>query len=198
MRHALAAAVLAALVPAAFAADYELDTAHSEVTFKVRHLGNKVSGRFTKIGGTFSYDPAGPATWKAEAKIDPASISTDHEKRDAHLKSPDFFDVAKCPELKFKSTKVADVKDNAAKLHGDLTMHCVTKPIVLDLEMGGTSKDPWGGQHAGFSARGKINRKDWGINWNQVLDTGGLFVGDDVEVAIEVDGKLKAAKTDKK
>ncbi len=189
----LAAAALAALTPAVRAADYEIDAAHTEVGFKAKHVVGKVPGRFTKFSGSFTYDAKNPKAWKAEATIDPASINTDNDKRDAHLKSPDFFDVAKCPAMSFKSTKVTGVKGGRAKLHGDLTMHCVTKPVVLDLEIGGAAKDPWGNETASFSATGAIDRKDWGIVWNKALDEGGVLVGDKIEIDLEVTGNAKKA-----
>lgn len=181
MRSIFAAVALAAAAPAT-AAVYTIDASHSTVGFRVRHFVAKTSGRFTKFGGTINYAPAKPAAWSVEAKIDAASINTDNEKRDGHLKSPDFFDVEKCPELLFKSTKVTDFKDGAGKLHGDLTMHCVTKPVVLDFEVGGVE-----GAKAGFSAKGKIARKDFGIVWNRALDNGGAVLGEDVEVTLDIE-----------
>ena len=172
---------------------YEIDPAHSEVGFKVKHLVGRVPGRFTSFSGTIDYVPGKPESWKVTAKIDPASINTSNEKRDGHLKSPDFFDVAKCPEMAFKSTKVSDVKDGTATLTGDLTMHCITKPVTLALEIGGTTKDPWGNEKAGFSAKGKLNRKDWDIVWNKTLDSGGLMLGEDIDLSIEVESQVPAA-----
>lgn len=190
----LAVAVLAATVSAARATEYQIDDAHSQIGFKTKHIAGKVPGRFTKFSGTFTYDEKNPAAWKAEATIDPASINTDNEKRDGHLKSPDFFDVARCPAMSFKSTKVTDVAAGKAKLHGDLTMHCVTKPVVLDLEINGVDKDPWGNVSAGFTATASINRKDWDINWNKTLDSGGLLVGEKIDITLEISGSPK--KTD--
>lgn len=183
---------LAILSSVAHAATYEIDATHSQVAFKVKHLVGKVPGRFTTFSGTISYEPAKPLTWKTEATIDPASINTDNEKRDAHLKSPDFFDTAKCPAMSFKSAKVTDVKGSTAKLQGELTMHCVTKPVVLDLELNGAGKDPWGGERAGFTAKTTLNRKDFGISFNKVLDNGGLMLGEEVEVVIEIEAAAKA------
>lgn len=182
MRLILAAAVIATTVLPAGAATYAIDASHSTVGFRVRHFVAKTTGRFTKFGGTINYTEGSPASWKVEAKIDAASINTDHEKRDGHLKSADFFDVEKCPELNFKSTKVTDFKDGSGKLHGELTMHCVTKPVVLDLEVGGVS-----GAKAGFSAKGKIARKDFAIVWNRALDNGGAVLGEDVEVTLDIE-----------
>lgn len=194
----IAAAFLAVLSPAARAATYEIDAAHSQVAFRIRHLVGKVPGRFTVFSGVISYEPGKPQTWTVAAKIDPASINTDNVKRDEHLRNPDFFDTAKCPEMAFKSVKVTDVKDGAAKLHGELTMHCVTKPVVLDLELGGVGQDPWGGQRAGFTARTSLNRRDFGIVYNKVLDNGGLMLGEDVEVVIDVEAAAKAEAPAKK
>lgn len=202
MRHIAAALVVAVLASASSAAVYEIDESHSQVGFKVRHLVTKVAGRFNKFSGTVAYEAGKPATWKVEAKIDPASINTDNRKRDDHLRNPDFFDVAKCPEMGFKSTKATLAKNGTAKLVGELTMHCVTKPVTLDLELGGSAKDPWGNERVGFSAKGKVNRKDFGIVWNKTLDAGGVMLGEDVEVIIDIEAiaaKPKdAAATDAK
>lgn len=198
MRHILAVAVLILSSSALRAETYDIDASHSQVGFRVKHLVGKVPGRFTKFSGTIDFTPGKPETWKVDATIDPASINTDNEKRDGHLKAPDFFDVAKYPDMSFKSTKVTDVKGETAKLHGDLTMHGVTKPVVLVLELGGTTKDPWGNQKAGFSATGKVNRKEFGIVWNKTLDAGGLMLGEDVEVSIDVEAQVKAPEKKKK
>jgi len=190
----LAAAALAVLATAARATDFDIDPAHTQVGFKAKHVTGKVPGRFTSFSGSFTYDKKNVKAWKAEAKIDPATINTDNEQRDKHLKSDAFFDVAKCPEMAFKSTKVSDLKGDRAKLHGDLTMHCVTKPVVLDLEIGGVDKDPWGNEVAGFTATATIDRKDWGIVWNKTLDSGGVLVGDKIEIILEVSGNAKKAE----
>lgn len=197
-RTLLAASILALLSPAARATTYEIDAVHSQVAFKVKHLVGKVPGRFTAFSGTISYEAGKPQTWKVDAKIDPASINTDNAKRDEHLRAPDFFDTAKCPAMGFKSTKVTAVKGETAKLHGELTMHCVTRSLILDLELGGAGKDPWGSERAGFSARGRLNRKDFGISFNKVLDTGGLMLGEDVDVDLEIEAVVKAAPPVKK
>jgi len=194
------AAVIVLAVPALRAETYDIDASHSQVGFRIKHLVGKVPGRFTKFSGTVDYTPGKPGSWKVDATIDPASINTDNEKRDGHLKAPDIFDVAKYPEMTFKSTKVTDVKGDTAKLHGDLTMHGVTKPVILDLEIGGTTKDPWGNTRAGFSATGTIKRKDFGIVWNKTLDAGGLMLGEDVAISLDIESVLKssvAPKADK-
>ena len=187
-----AAAALAVLTTAARAADYEIDAQHTTVGFKAKHVVGKVPGRFTKFSGTFSYDPKNPKSWKAEANIDAASINTDVEARDKHLKSDAFFDVEKCPAITFKSTKVSG-KGEHFKLTGDLTMHCVTKPVTLDVEVDGTGKDPWGNESASFTATATINRQDWGISWNKNLDAGGVLVGDKIELSLDVTGNVKKA-----
>ena len=192
------AAVFAICACAVRAEIYEIDSVHSSVGFRVKHLVGKVPGRFTKFVGTISYEPGKPETWQAEAKIDANSVNTDNEKRDGHLKAPDFFDTAKCPEIVFKSTKVVAVKDGAAKLHGDLTMHCVTKPVVLDLEIGGAAKDPWGNARAGFSATGTLNRKDFGIIWNKTLDSGGLMLGEEISISLDIEAGVKPKAAPKK
>lgn len=193
-----AAVVLSVLAPTASALTYEIDPSHSQVGFKIRHLVGKVPGRFTSFSGVVSYESGKPGTWAVTATIDPASINTDNEKRDAHLKAPEFFDTAKCPVMGFKSVKVTDVKGETAKLHGELTMHCATKPVVLDLEMGGVGKDPWGSQRAGFSAKTRINRKDFGIVFNKTLDNGGIMLGEEVEVTIDIESVAKAEAPAKK
>jgi len=188
MRNILILSVVLAAAASARAETFVIDTAHSTVNFKAKHVVGKVPGRFKTFSGSFTFEKGKPKTWSAEAKIDPASIDTDNEKRDGHLKSPDFFDVAKCPDMTFKSTKVANVRGDHAKLFGDLTMHCITKPVVLDLEIDGEGKDPWGNESASFSATATIDRKDWGIVWNKTLDNGGTLVGDKIEIDLEVSG----------
>ncbi len=194
----LLSAVLAVAAPALRAETYDIDTAHSNVGFRIRHLVAKTSGRFTKFSGTIDFTPGKPESWKVSADIDPASINTDNEKRDGHLRNADFFDVEKFPKMAFKSTKVTDVKGDSAKLHGELTMHGVTKPVVLELEVGGTTKDPWGNAKAGFTARGKVNRKEFGMIWNKALDAGSVMLGEEVEVVIDIEAQAKAAEPAKK
>jgi polyisoprenoid-binding protein YceI len=180
------------LTSAVYAQTYSIDPNHSNVNFTIRHLVGHVTGHFDKFQGTFNYDPANPKSWSTEATIDAASINTGIDKRDGHLRSPDFFDVQKYPTLSFKSTGVTDVKGSTGKLHGDLTLHGVTKPVVLDLEIGGTVKNPMGpGERAGATATGRINRKDFGMVWNKVMDAGGLMVGEDVDIVINVEAVSK-------
>ncbi len=178
----LAVAFLA--VSAASAETYKLDPAHTEISFRIRHIVTKVRGRFTKFDGRFDYVPGKPESWKAQATIDPASINTDNERRDKHLKSPDFFDVEKCPKMEFVSGKVHDVQGETAKVDGMLTMRCQAHPVTLDVEM----TEPMGAE-IGAEAKTKVNRKDWGIVWNRTLDKGGTMLGDDVEITISVAGQ---------
>lgn len=171
------------------AARYGIDMSHSSVEFKVRHMVvAKTHGKFNKFSGDFEFEPGRPKAWQARAVIDAASIDTANEKRDGHLRSADFLDVAKHPSIEFVSRKVAGLKDGKAKLHGDLTIRGVTKPVVLDLEIHGVVKDPSGRDRSGFSARGKINRMDYGVSWNRALDAGGVVVGEEVEITLEVEG----------
>jgi polyisoprenoid-binding protein YceI len=181
---------LVASLPALAADDvYSIDPSHSNVQFRVRHLMSKVTGSYTKFSGEIRLDRANLAKGSVTLDIDAASIDTANEKRDAHLKSADFFDVEKNPKLTFKSTKVtADPKDpNKLTVVGDLTMHGVTKPVTLDVAVQGFMKDPWGNERAGFDVSGKLNRKDFGVVWNKTLDEGGTLLGDDVEILIAIE-----------
>ena len=176
-------------ISSARAAEYELDPTHTAVTFKVRHLLSNVNGTFDKFDGRFSFTPDKPEEWKVDAKIQADSISTRNDQRDKHLKSADFFDTEHYPELTFKSTKVTDYKNGHAKLHGILGIHGVEKEVVMDLEVLGVEKDPWGNELAGFSATTTINRKDYGLTWNQVAESGKFLVGEEVQITIDVEGK---------
>ena len=170
------------------AATWKIDPNHSSVRFEIRHFFSKVQGQFNQLSGTIDYDPAKPTESKVETRIVTTSIDTNNEKRDDHLRSADFFDVATYPELIFTSTKVETTKDGL-KVTGDLTLHGVTKPVVLDvIVMGmGTHPNIPGGQVAGFSARTKIDRKDFGIKWNKVFDSGDSLLGDEVDIALEIE-----------
>ncbi len=190
----LALTVLAA-VPA-FATEYEIDQVHSAVSFKVRHLLAYVNGSFDQFEGRFHFVPNKPEEWKVEATIKTESINTKHEQRDNHLKNADFLDVINFPAMTFKSTKVTNYSDGKAKLHGVLSLHGVEKPVVLDLQVFGTERDPWGNDLAGFSAATVINRKDFGLVWNQVAESGNLLVGDEVYITIDVEGKTVPAEPD--
>jgi polyisoprenoid-binding protein YceI len=190
-RTYLAAALLAAAPALAAAADtYGVDKAHSEVLFSVKHLVSKVSGQFQDFSGTIVIDRAKPEASSAELTIKATSINTKEARRDDHLRTPDFFDVATFPEITFKSTKVTPKGKDAFEVTGDLTMHGVTKPVTLAVSFLGDIKDQMGNDKAGFEATTTINRQDFGIKWNKVLDQGGYVLGDDVKVTIN----LEAAK----
>lgn len=167
---------------------WQLDTTHSGVHFSVRHLMvSKVRGSFSKYSVDLAFDPANPSAGKVDVTIDAASIDTKEEKRDGHLRSPDFFDVEKYPTLTFKSSKVEAKDAENLVVHGDLTIHGVTKPVSLAVEFAGATKDPWGNTKAGFSAHTTINRKDFGLGWNQALEAGGVLVGEKVEIHIDLE-----------
>ena len=178
------------LASSARAADtYNIDPDHSTVGFSIKHLGiSTVHGRFAKFKGAITVSQSDPTTARAEATIEAASIDTGVEARDKHLRSPDFFDVEKYPSLKFVSTKISPMKDNKFTMTGDLTMHGVTKPVTLDVVFEGSAQDPWGNVRGAFSATGVLNRKDFGITWNKVLDNKGLLIGDDVGINLEIEG----------
>jgi polyisoprenoid-binding protein YceI len=165
-----------------------IDSAHTEANFTVRHMMiSNVRGQFQKVAGTVEFDEANPANTRVDVQIEVASINTREEKRDAHLKSPDFFDAEKYPYLTFKSKRV-EVKDAAhARLIGDLTIRDVTREVSLDVEYNGSARSPWGATSAGFSAKTTIKRKDWNLNWNVALETGGWLVGDDVHINLELE-----------
>jgi polyisoprenoid-binding protein YceI len=167
---------------------WQIDAAHSSAQFSVRHLMiSNVKGEFTKVTGTIVYDPANPADSKVDVTIDADSINTRDAQRDTHLKSPDFFGTAKFPTITFRSTEIRRSEDGG-KIRGDLTIHGVTREVVLDVE-GPTAetKDPWGFTRIAASATTKINRKDFGLTWNSALETGGVLVGDDVKITIDLE-----------
>jgi polyisoprenoid-binding protein YceI len=178
--------------PVLFAATYKIDPQHTTVSFKIRHILTPVQGYFRKFEGTFDYDPEKPESWKTEATIDAASIDTNVEERDKHLRSADFFDVAQFSTITFKSTGLTDVTPASAKLNGLLSIHGVEKPVTLDLEIHGVVTDPWGNTIASFTGATKINRKDFGLNWNQALETGQVLVGEEVTIVLDVAGILQA------
>lgn len=196
-----AALTLAALqAPAlARAATYDIDSSHSSAGFTVRHLAvSNVRGEFGKVTGTVEYDDKDVSKTKIDATIDVSSIDTRDSKRDEHLKSPDFFEVAKYPTITFKSTKV-EKGPKGLKVTGDLTMHGVTHPVVLAVEGPAKEvKDPWGNTRIGAAATTKVARKDYGISFNKTLDSGGLMLGEEVAVAIDVELLKKAPVEAKK
>ena len=170
---------------------WTIDESHSEVGFAVKHLMvSTVRGSFRRVTGTIKVDRENPAASSVEAVIDATSIETRQEQRDAHLRSPDFFDVEKYPTLTFKSTKVDVVGDGELKVYGDLTIRDVTKQVVLAVEQAGRSKDPWGGERTGFSATTKINREEFGLTWNAALETGGVLVANEIKISLEIEAIL--------
>jgi polyisoprenoid-binding protein YceI len=181
--------VLIGATNTARAADYKVDPAHTTVGFGVRHLFTTVNGVFRSFEGRVTFDPEHPEKSKVEGSIDAASIDTNVEKRDEHLRSPDFLDVEKYPKITFVSTQVTDVdkEKRRGKLHGELTLHGITKPIVLDVEFLGEGKDPWNNTRAGFHAATTINRRDFNVTWNKIVESGGVLVGDELKVAIDVE-----------
>jgi polyisoprenoid-binding protein YceI len=172
---------------------WNIDATHSHVTFSVRHmLVSTVKGKFNVLSGTLNIDDANPANSSIEAEVDAASIDTNEPNRDNHLRSPDFFDVEKYPKITFKSTKVEPAGDNEYKITGDLTLHGVTKPVVFEVEHSGEVKDPYGFRRTGLSAKTKISRKEWGLTWNNLLETGGAVVSDEVKIEIDLAAVTKA------
>ncbi|PTL81301.1 YceI family protein [Vitiosangium sp. GDMCC 1.1324] len=188
------AAVVLAAPSFAFAADFDIDTAHSGAQFSVKHLMvSNVRGAFSKVTGKASIDEKDITKSTVEATIDTNSLNTNEPKRDEHLRGPDFFDTAKYPTITFKSSKVEKAGENL-KVTGDLTLHGVTKPVVLNVEGFTTeSKDPWGNTKRGGTATTKINRKDFGLSWNAALETGGVAVGEEVSITLDLEMNKKQA-----
>ena len=165
-----------------------IDQSHSEIQFSAKHLMiSTVRGRFNSYTGTVDADEQNPTAATVNVQIDASSLVTGEEKRDGHLRSPDFLDVEQFPYITFKSTRVEQVDASHGKLVGDLTIRDVTKEVVLDFEYAGQAKTPWGTTSAGFNATTKINRKDWNLNWNVALETGGWLVGDTITINIELE-----------
>jgi polyisoprenoid-binding protein YceI len=173
--------------------NWVLDPTHSELLFKVKHLMiTNVKGEFRKFGAQVITHGDDFALAEIDLTIDAASVFTNNDDRDNHLKSADFFDVENHKELTFKSTSLKRANDENFKLTGLLTIKGVSNEVVLDVEFGGINKDPWGNEKAGFSLSGKINRKDWGLNWNAALETGGVLVSEEVRLMAEVQFVRKA------
>jgi polyisoprenoid-binding protein YceI len=196
MRKFVSASILALMLAVATAASaapatWTIDQNHSQVGFSVRHFFSKVPGTFSKFSGSVVYDPQKPENSSVKADIDPSSIDTKNEKRDNHLRSEDFFDVAKFPTLTFVSTKVTSAGKDKLKVDGNLTMHGVTKPVTLDVTFLGAGPSREGEQRSGFEAKTTVNRKDFGILWNKTLDQGGTMLGDDVDIQLNVEGVIR-------
>lgn len=172
---------------------YEIDTTHSSIDFSIRHLViAKVRGRFTKFRGTIELDAADLSKSTVSVEIEAASISTNEDKRDAHLRSADFFDVENYPLLTFTSKQV-EVDGSDLRVTGALSIHGVTRDVVLLVESLGTAKDPYGNERIAFAAKTSIDRKVFGLHWNQLLDAGGFMVGDKVEIGLDVEAVKAAA-----
>jgi polyisoprenoid-binding protein YceI len=185
---ALVLAIGVLTINPAVADTYTLDAAHSSVGFQIKHLAiAKVNGSFADFTGSFTYEKGKPETWSVEADIQVKSVNTGNNDRDDHLRNADFFDVEQYPVMTFKSTGVKMKNDSEGVLMGNLTLHGVTHAVELDLEFNGAVTDPWGNDKVGFSASGKINRKNWGLNFNKALETGGLMLGEDVKISLEIE-----------
>ena len=166
---------------------WTLDPTHSEVTFKVKHLMiATVKGEFQKFNASIEAVGTDFANARVQATLDASSIFTNEENRDKHLRSADFFDVEQHPHLHFTGTDMKHVGGNDYTLTGDLTIKGITKPVTLEVEFGGKNTDPWGNEKLAFALNGRINRKDWGLNWNAALETGGVLVSDEVRLSAEV------------
>ena len=172
---------------AAVATSWKVDPSHSHAEFAVRHLMiATVRGRFAEVTGTLTGDETDPAGASIELTIPVDGIDTRESQRDAHLRSADFFDAEHHPAITFRSSKILKA-GNEFTVTGDLTIRGVTKPITLQVETGGRVRDPWGNERLGFSATTRLNRKDFGLHWNQTLETGGVLVGDEVKVTVELE-----------
>ncbi len=178
------------------AADFTIDPDHSLATFSVRHLANTVHGRFNTMKGEFSYDPKNLKTASGRFEIDAASIDTNSARRDKDLRSANFFEVEKYKTVVFV-IKSAEQSGSALKVHGDLTIRDITKPVTFSGTYLGEITNPWGGKVTGFVVSSKINRKDYGLNWNKALEAGGFLVGDDVTIEINVEASPKPAEAAK-
>lgn len=167
---------------------WKIDSAHSHIQFSVRHMMiSKVRGEFGDFSGSINFDENDPEASTVHVEIDAASIDTSVEDRDNHLRSEDFLSVEEYPTITFDSKRVKVTGDQTARLVGDLTIRGRSREVALDVKLQGIAKSPWGNYSAGFSASGSFNRKDWGLEWNQALETGGVLVGDKIEVDIEVE-----------
>jgi polyisoprenoid-binding protein YceI len=171
-----------------------IDPTHSDIQFKIKHLMiSTVTGQFNKFEGTIETEDENFATAKAEFTADIDSITTNNEQRDAHLKNSDFFDADIHPQLIFESEKVEKINEEDYKIHGALTMRGVRKSIVLDAELGGITKDPWGNTRVGFSLSGKVNRKDFGVSFGMLTETGGIALGEEVKMFVNAQFVKQAA-----
>jgi polyisoprenoid-binding protein YceI len=174
---------------------WEIDPSHSEAGFAVKHMMfSTVRGHFNVLSGHLHIDEQHPENSWVDAQVDASSIDTRSDYRDNHLRSPEFFDTEKYPSINFKSSKVEHIGGNEYNVLGDLTMHGVTRPVLFKAEYAGQGKNPWGKTVAGLSAKTKINRKDFGLNWNQALESGGMLVSDDVTLEIDLEAVAQPAE----
>jgi len=178
----VAAVVLVPVPAAAETATFDVDGAHSSVAFSVRHFVTQVPGRFNEVSGTIVYDAEKPESSSVEVTVQAASIDTNNDDRDAHLRSPDFFDVEQFPTLSFKSVKVEAGAGDELQVTGDLTIHGTTRTVTVPVKVLGVM-----GDKAGFATSFSVDRKDYGVNWNRVLDQGGAILGDEVDIDIDVE-----------
>ena len=192
VRKLITGLLLVMIAVPASAATFDVDPSHSSITFAVKHMTvSKVKGAFGEFEASFEFDLDNPKSWSCQATIQAASVTTGNTKRDDHLRSEDFFNTSEFPTITFKSTGVTMEDEEDGVLRGELTMMGVTRAIELELELVGMVDDPWGNTRAGFSAEGDIQRKDWGLTWNNTLDSGGLVVGDKIEIELEIEGILR-------
>jgi polyisoprenoid-binding protein YceI len=186
---------LIAAAPLLAADTYAVDKGHSSVEFRIRHFASKVNGRFSDFEGSIQADPAKPEASSVAFTIKTASIDTNNGNRDNDLRSPNFFDATKFPEISFKSSKMTATGKDQYAVTGTLTMHGVSKEITLPVTYLGSMKDPRGNERASFELNTKLNRKDWGIDWNKTLDSGSLMLSDDVDVTIDLETVRRAPET---
>jgi polyisoprenoid-binding protein YceI len=180
---------------AALTGEYEIDAAHSSINFTVRYaMVNNVRGSFGEHEGTLTLDGTDPANSSASIDVSIGSISTGSEGRDGHLLSGDFFEVEKYPKMTFRSTSVEHFSSDAYRITGDLTVKDVTRPLSIDLEFLGSSKDAYGNELVGFEGSAELLRSDWGLTWNTTLETGGVLVGDKIKLGFAISAKKKAAE----
>jgi polyisoprenoid-binding protein YceI len=176
--------------------NWNIDAAHTSINFSVRHMVvSKVRGRFGKYSGTIKLDDGDLARSSVEVSIDASSIDTGVADRDRHLRSPDFFDVERFPELTFRSRRIERVDGTRYRAIGELTIRDVKREVSLDVEYGGRGRDPWGNERVGFVAKTSIDRKEFGLTWNQVLESGGILVGDRVDIDLDVQAVRAAAQS---
>ncbi len=192
----ISAIALAAAAATAAPVAYKIDKSHSDVGFKVRHFFSKTPGRFSDFSGMINLDEKNPSASSVDVTIQTASIQTNNERRDNHLRSDDFFNAEKFPTITFKSTKITPVEGNKFKVDGDLTIRDVTKPVTLDAELVGMGAVGQSGTRAGFQATTSVNRKDYGVLWNKTLDNGGTMLDDIVYINLDVEAVKDEPKKD--